>query len=76
MIIGDLSNVQDAMADVLSNINEFLVTSMYSTNDFIKILIPNIYVTKLIGTSLIIRRLQRTRDSGQEQWGSDQDYLG
>ena len=58
MIIGDLPNVQDAMADVLSRINEFVITSMYSTNDFIKMLIPNIYVTKLIGISLLTRRVE------------------
>ena len=58
MIIGDLPNVQEAMADVLSCINEFVVTSMYSTNDFIKMLIPNIYVTKLIGISLLTRRVE------------------
>lgn len=55
MVNGSLRDVQDTIEDILYQINEAALTARFEAAEYIKILIPNIYVTKLIGTGWLIR---------------------
>ena len=50
------------MSTVIEHAQEATKLSPYGPSDMMKILIPNIYVTKLIGASKVIRGINDKRD--------------